>query len=144
MQLDCPIPTSLIQKKLSHSYQSKHNMWSYDFFLWLRITIILLLLKLIWYYSTSWVSNIGDLVLVLIFKFRILKCGWFWMLGIIASNFLNTGNDGAIVQKDAPAVVFVGAHFFPQFLENFRSHSNACSTLISSKKHALIKFEKDW
>ena len=66
------------------------------------------------------------------------------MLGIIASNFLKTGNGWAIVEKDAPAVVFVGAHFFPQFLENFRSHSNACSTLIFSKKHAPIKFEKDW
>ena len=66
------------------------------------------------------------------------------MLGIIASNFLKTGNGWAIVEKDVPAVVFVGAHFFPQFLENFRSHSNACSTLISSKKHAIIKFEKDW
>ena len=41
------------------------------------------------------------------------------MLGIIASNFLKTGNGRAIVEKDAPAVVFVGAHFFPQFLENF-------------------------
>ena len=56
------------------------------------------------------------------------------MLGIIASNFLKTGNGLAIVKKDAPAVVFVGALFFPQFLENFRSHSNAYSTLISSKK----------
>ena len=63
------------------------------------------------------------------------------MLEIMASNFLKTGNGWAIVEKDAPAVA---AHFFPQFLENFRSHSNACSTLILSKKHAPIKFEKDW
>ena len=113
-------------------------------FLWLGIAIIELLLQLIWYYSTSWLSNIGDLVLVVIFKFRILRCGWFWILGIIASNFLETGNLWAIVEKYAPAVVFVGAHFFPQFLENFISHSNACSTLISSEKPAPIKFKKDW
>ena len=113
-------------------------------FLWLRITIIVLLLQLIWHYSTSWVSNIGDLVLVLIFKFRILECEWFWMLWIIASNFPKTKNGWAIVEKDALAVVFVGAHLFPQFLENYRPHSNACSTLISLKKLAPIKFEKDW
>ena len=83
-------------------------------------------------------------VLVLIFKFRILKCGWFWMLGIIASNFLKIGNGWAIVEKYAPTAVFVGGHFFPQFLENFRSHSNGCSSLISSKNYAPIKFEKDW
>ena len=32
MQLDWVILTSLIQKILSHSYQSKHYMWFYDFF----------------------------------------------------------------------------------------------------------------
>ena len=31
MQLDWTIHTSLIQKRLSHSYQSKHDTWSYDF-----------------------------------------------------------------------------------------------------------------
>ena len=66
------------------------------------------------------------------------------MLGIIASKFLKIGNGWAKVEKYAATVVFVGAQFFLQFLENFRSHSNACSTLISSKKHAPIKFEKDW
>ena len=66
------------------------------------------------------------------------------MLGIIASNFLNIENGWAIVEKNAPTVVFVGAHCSSQFQENFRSHSNACSTLISSKKHAPIRFEKDW
>ena len=65
------------------------------------------------------------------------------MLGIIASNFLKIENGWAIVQKYAPTAVFVGAHFFSKFLENFKSHSNACSTLISSKKHAPIKYEKD-
>ena len=65
------------------------------------------------------------------------------MLGIIASNFLKIGNGWAIVEKYAPTVVFLGAHIFPQFLDNFRSHSNACSTLISSKEHAPIKFERD-
>ena len=66
------------------------------------------------------------------------------MLGIIASNFLKIRNGWAIVEKYAPAVVLVRAHFFPHFLEKFRSHSDACSTLSSSKKHAPIKFEKDW
>ena len=90
------------------------------------------MLQLIWYYTTSWVSNIGDLVLVLIFKFRILKCGSFWMLGIIASNFLKIGNGWAIVAKYATTVVYVGTHFFQQFLENSGSHSNVYN-LISSK-----------
>ena len=66
------------------------------------------------------------------------------MLGIIASNFLKAGNGWAIVEKYAPTLVFVGTHFFSQFLENFISHSNACSTLISSKEHTPIKFEKNW
>ena len=126
MQLDWAMHTSLIQKRIFHSYQSKHHIWSYDFSLSLRITIIVLMLQLVWYYSTSWVSNIGDLVLVLILKFRIFKRSWFWMLGIIASNMLKTENGWAIVEKYAPTVVFIGAHFFPQFLENFRSHSKAC------------------
>ena len=65
------------------------------------------------------------------------------MLEIIASSFLKMGNGWAIFEKHAPAVVFVRAHFFPQFLENFRCHSNACITLTSSKKHAPIKFEKN-
>ena len=75
--------------------------------------------------GTSWVSHIGELVLVLIFWFRIIKCGWFFMLGIIASNFLKIGNGWAIVVKYATTVVYVGTHFFPQFLEKSRSHSNA-------------------
>ena len=66
------------------------------------------------------------------------------MLVIIAINFLQIENGWAIVDKYYPTVVFVGAHFFPQFLENFRSHSGARSTSISSKKHAPVKFEKDW
>ena len=32
MQLDRAIHTSLIQKRLSHSYQSKRHMGLYDFF----------------------------------------------------------------------------------------------------------------
>ena len=143
MQLDWAIHTSLIQKNFP-VVTNQSTICDLTIFLRLRITIIVLLLQLIWCYSTGWVSNNGDLILVLIFKFRILKCGWFWMLGIIASNFLSTGNGWAIVEKDAPAVVFVGAHFFPQFLENFRSHCNTCSTLISSKKHTPIKFGKYW
>ena len=31
MQLDWAIHTFLIQKRLSHSYQSKRYMWYYDF-----------------------------------------------------------------------------------------------------------------
>ena len=73
-----------------------------------------------------------DLVLVLIFWLVIIKCGWFFMLGIIASNFLKIGNGWAIVAKYATAVVYVGTHFFQQFLENSGSHSNAYN-LISSK-----------
>ena len=54
------------------------------------------------------------------------------MLGIIASNFLKIGNGWAIVAKYATTVVYVGTHFFQQFLENSGSHSNAYN-LISSK-----------
>ena len=63
------------------------------------------------------------------------------MLGIIASNFLKIGNGWTVVKKYATVVVYVGIQFFPQFLENSRSHSNACNTLISSKKntHLLIR-----
>ena len=73
--------------KETFSYQSKQRTCFYDF-LRHRITIVALVLHLIWYYSTSWVSNIGDLVLVLIFWSRIMKCGWLSILWIIASNFL--------------------------------------------------------
>ena len=68
-----------------------------------------------------------------------MKCGRFWTQVIIASNFLKTGNVLAIAEKYAPTVVLVGAHSFPQFLENFRSHSDACRTLISSKKTRNLK-----
>ena len=111
-------------------------------FLWLRITIVALVLQLIWYYSTSWVNNIGDLVLVLSFWFRIIKSGWFFMLGIITSNFLNIGNAWGIVVKYAATVVYVETHFFPQFLENSRSHS--AYNLTSSKKYAPLKWERNW
>ena len=40
-------------------------MWFYD--------IIALVFQLIWYYSISWVSNIGDLLLVLIFDSEFLR-----------------------------------------------------------------------
>ena len=53
-------------------------------------------------------------------------------------------NGWAIVVKYAATVASVGTHTFPQFLENSRSHSNACNNLISSKKQALIKWERDW
>ena len=83
------------------------------FFWWLRITIIALVLQLIWHYNTSRVSNIGDLKLVLIFWFRIIKSGWFYMMEIIASNFLNIGNGWAIVEEYATNVVCVGTNFSP-------------------------------
>ena len=65
------------------------------------------------------------------------------MLGIIAGNFLEIGNGWALVVKYATTVVYVETHFFPQFLENFRSHSNVYN-LISSKKPAPIKWKRDW
>ena len=45
MQLDWAIYTSLIQQRLSHSYQSKHYMWFYEFFVtqdyyWFGITVL--------------------------------------------------------------------------------------------------------
>ena len=66
------------------------------------------------------------------------------MLGIIASNFLNGENGWAVVVKYATTVVHVGTHFFPQFLQNSRSHSNVCNNVISSEKDAPIKWERDW
>ena len=90
-----------------------------------------------------WVGNIGDLVLVLIFWSIIIKCGWFCMLGIIASNFLKVGNGWNIAEKYGTTVVYVGTHSLPQFLQNSRSHSNACNTLVSSKNHAPIIWERD-
>ena len=121
MLLDWVMHTSLIQKRLPRSYQSKCYMCFYGF-LWLRITIVALVLRLIWYYSTSWVSIIGDLVIVLIFWFRIIKCGWFFMLGIITSNILKIGNGWAIVVKCATTAAYVGTHFFPPSFRklNFR------------------------
>ena len=142
MLLNWAMHTSLTQKRSSHSYRSK-TICVLTVFLWLRITIVVLVLQLICYYSTRWVSGIGDLVLVLIFWFRIFKFGWFFMLGIIPSNFLKLGNGWAIVVQYATTVVYVGTHFFPQFLENPRSHSNAYK-LISSKKNAPIKWERGW
>ena len=73
-----------------------------------------------------------------------VKCGWFYMLWIIARNVLKIENGWTKVEKDATTVVYVGTHFSLQFLENSRSHSNACNTLISLKKHAPIKWERDW
>ena len=96
-----------------------------------------LVLQLIWHYSTSWVCNIGDLVLVSIFWFRIIKCGWFFMLRIITSDFLKTGNCWAIVVKYATTVVYLGIHIFPRFLENSRSHSNAYNLISSKNTHQL-------
>ena len=96
-----------------------------------------------WFGITALVELVGDLVSVLTFWFRTIKCGWFFMLGIIASNLLKIGNGWAIVVKYVTTVVYVGTHFFPPFLENSRSHSKAYN-LISSKKHAPIIWERDW
>ena len=113
-------------------------MCFYDF-LWLRIIIVALVLQLNWCYSNSWVSNIGDLVLVLIFWFRIFKRGGFCILVIIAINFLKIENGCTVVEKYAATVAYVGTYIFPntwktQYLKNSRSHSNACNVLISSNK----------
>ena len=128
----------LIGQYIHHLYKrdiltviNQSTICVFTIFLWLRITIVALVLQLIWYYSTSWVSNIGDLVLELIFWFRIINCRWFFMLGVIASNFLKIGNGWAIVVKYATTVVYVGTHFFPQFLENSRSHSNVYNIIFS-------------
>ena len=86
----------------------------------------------------------ADLVLVLIFWFRFIKCAWFYMLGIIASNFLKTVSSWTVTEECDTAVVYVGNHLFPQFLENSESHSNAYETLIFLKKHAPLKLERDW
>ena len=66
------------------------------------------------------------------------------MLGIFASNFLKTKSGWAIVVEFATTAVYIGTHFLPQFLENSRSHSNVYNNLISSKKHAPVKWERDW
>ena len=62
------------------------------------------------------------------------------MIGIIASNFLKIGNGWTVVEKYATTAAYGGTHFFPKFS---RSHSNTCNTLISSKKRAPIKWERD-
>ena len=123
MLLNCSMHTSLIEKRSSHSYQSNHHICFNGFFV-AQDYYNVLLLQLVWYYSTSLVSNIADLILVLIFWFRIIKCESFFVVGIIAGNFLKIGNGWAIVVQYATTAVYVGTHFFPQFLENSRSHSN--------------------
>ena len=132
MLLNWAIHTSLIQKAFSQL--SIKALYVFYNFLELRITKVALVLQLIWYYRTSWVSNIGDLVLVLIFWFRIIKREWFFMLGIIASNLLKITNAWVIVVKYATTVVYVGPHFFPQILEKSRSHSNAWHAQLNGKR----------
>ena len=39
--------------------------------------------------------------------------------------------------------MYIETHFFPDFLANSRPHFNAYNTLIFSKKHASIKWEKN-
>ena len=48
------------------------------------------------------------------------------MLGIIISNFLKIGNGWPVVVKYVTTAVYVGTHFFLQFIENIlQSRSNA-------------------
>ena len=74
----------------------------------------------------------GDLVLELIFWLGLIKFGWFFMFGIITSNFQKIENGWPIAVKYATIVVYAETHFFLQFLEHSRSHSNVYN-LISSK-----------
>ena len=58
----------------------------FTIFLWLRIIIVALVLQWIWYYNTSWVSNIDDLVLVLTFYSKLLSVGDFaWIKYLFVS-----------------------------------------------------------
>ena len=52
MELDWALHTSLIQKRLSHSYQSKHHRSFYDFFV-TQDYYSSLVLQLILHYSNS-------------------------------------------------------------------------------------------
>ena len=56
------------------------------------------------------------------------------MLGIIASNFLKIKNGWTVVQKYTTSIVYLGTHFFPQFLEKYIPHFNECNILISLKE----------
>ena len=90
---------------------NQSTMFDFTIVLWLRITIIALVLQLIWY-NTSWVSIIGNLVLVLILWCRIIKCRWFCMLGIIVRNFLNIGNDWPILEKYTAVVKYPAGKYW--------------------------------
>ena len=74
MQLDWEMHEPLVQKHFLLII-NQSTACVFTVFSGLRINMVVLVLKLIWYYSTSWVSNIGDLVSVLIFWFRILSAG---------------------------------------------------------------------
>ena len=60
------------------------------------------------------------------------------MLGTIASNFLNIGNDWTVVEKYATTGVYVGTYFFPQLFENSRSQKIACNNLLYTKNSHLL------
>ena len=91
---------------------NQSTMYDFTIVLWHRITIIAFVLQLIWYYNTSWVSIIGNLVLVLILWCRIIKCRWFCMLGIIVRNFLNIGNDWPILEKYTAVVKYPAGKYW--------------------------------
>ena len=58
----------------------------FTIFLWLRIIIVALVLQWIWYYNTSWVSNIDDLVSVLTFYSKLLSvCDFAWIKYLFVS-----------------------------------------------------------
>ena len=111
---DRAIHTSLIQKR-PRSYQSKHYMcfcyfWgAQDYRSCIKAAVNLVL--------QYQLSNICDLVIVMIFSFRIIKCGWFFVLGIIASNFLNIGNGWASRETCYNCSICRISLFSPSFLK---------------------------
>ena len=61
MQLDWAIHASLIQKRISHSYQSKHYMWLCDFVAqdYYNVTVVLHCVSVNWFGITipaEWVT----------------------------------------------------------------------------------------
>ena len=51
--------------------------------------------------------------------------------------FLKIKNGWTVIKKYATTLVYVGTHFFPQFLENPRPHFNACNITLSKKTRLL-------
>lgn len=55
------------------------------------------------------------------------------MLEIITNNFLDIRNGWTVAEKCDTAVPYAETHLFPKFLENPRTHRNACNSLVCSK-----------